>query len=130
MSNFLILCSDKPFGETKLKLEKLLLDKVVYQNLNLTDLHSYALYPVANIEKTRESEKSAPEFYKATCEFFKDLYELYLNQLKKTDNAFLIQTFYGQNFKNSYLERQGLPIEKLMEPYISFEFNTIYQLLL
>ena len=127
MSNYLILCSDKPLKKTKLNLKKILIDKKIWQNLSLPMIHSYSLDPVADIEKTREAELSAPEFYKATCRFFEDLYDLCSSQLKVTSNVFLIQTFYGQNFKDIFLVKQVMSIDKLKLPYISFDFNTIYQ---
>lgn len=129
MSNFFILFADKPIESDKLKLKEISIDTQLKNYLGKSIDIGYQIEPIADIEKTVENEKVL-EFYEATCRFFEALYEICVKCLNTGYKLELLQTYYGQSFKDEVIESFEFPVENFIKRYLRFEFSTLYQIVL
>lgn len=122
------MVADKPVKSKTLKLEKYD-NKAIKKFIGKSNLNFYGIYPVADVEKTVENEK-VPEFYSATSKFFTDIYELCVEYLKQNAYLAFFMTYFGQEIKDYEIENADFRVNNFLDRYLSFEFNTIYRLML
>lgn len=84
------------------------------------------LNPIASDRKEIFTKQMAPKFYKDTCKWFDAIYSTIQKSLKEKSKVALIETYYDQNLKEVVWSFESLPIKKLKDDEISFEFDTIY----
>lgn len=119
--------ADKPIVSDKIKLTEISIDTQLKNFLGKSINRGYQIEPIADIEKTAKNEQVL-EFYEATCQFFEDLYEICVKYLNIGYKIELLQTYYGQSFKDEAIESLEFPVENFIKRYLSFEFNTLYQI--
>ena len=127
MSNFLILVSDKKVSNETL-LKDVDIPKEVSEVVGFSPQYAYAVYPVADIEKTEEAKNFAPEFYAQTCEFFNSIYETIKEIHKQGGKVAMMETYIGEDLSQVIWEKKEFPKENFLNDLLEFDFETIYEI--
>lgn len=100
--------------------------EVLKEQLSFKGEFCYILNLIASDRKEIFTKQMAPNFYKETCKWFDAIYSTIQKSLKEKNKVALIETYHDQNLKEVVWNFESLPISKLKDDEISFEFDTIY----
>lgn len=129
MSNYLMLISDRKM-KINVKFKEISVPNIIKNQLNFDANYAYVLNPIASDRKEIIAEKTAPDFYKNTCKWFDEIYSAIKNTLSQQNKVVLIETYYDQNLDDVIWDFKSFPIKNLKDDEVSFEFDTIYDMIL
>lgn len=128
MSNYIMLISDRKM-EINTDFKETTVPNAIKEHLSFQAKYAYILEPIASDRKEIIAKQMAPQFYENTCKWFEEIYCAIQKLLNHKNKVVLIETYYDQNLDEVIWNLEPYFIENLKSDEVSFEFDTIYDLI-